>query len=57
LTEGFSTENLMMYFMQNKTQTGLVGIICSTLQGSMVYNFFLPVAPGDVEEIITTKPV
>jgi hypothetical protein len=30
LTENFSTDFLMMYLMQNKTQTGLVVIIFST---------------------------
>jgi hypothetical protein len=33
----FSTENLMMYFMQNKTQTGLVAIISSTLRGLQIF--------------------
>jgi hypothetical protein len=42
LIEKISIEDLMMYLMQNKTQTSLVVIISSIPPGAMVMKFFFP---------------
>jgi hypothetical protein len=42
----------MVYFMQNKTQTGLIVVISSMPPGAMGKKNFYTMAPGGVEDII-----